>query len=198
MMGSTDLAFNPAATALVLVDLQNFTLAMQTVPHTTREVLANSIRLAEACRRAGILVVLVRVGHDDNKMPHPAPKTDSTFGGFQQSPDAKEIPAELGPKPADVIIDKYNWGAFYGTNLDTHLRRRGIDTLIVGGLVTSVGVDTTMRQAQERGYHQVLVEDATAAMSLEEHQYVISIIAPRLSRVRPTDDVLEAIEHAGA
>lgn len=198
MMGSTDLAFNPAATALVLVDLQNFTLAMQTVPHTTREVLANSIRLAEACRRAGILVVFVRVGHDDNKMPHPAPKTDSTFGGFQQSPVAKEIPAELGPQPADVIIDKYNWGAFYGTNLDTHLRRRGIDTLIVGGLVTNVGVDTTMRQAQERGYHQVLVEDATAAMSLEEHQYVISIIAPRLSRVRPTDDVLEAIEHAGA
>lgn len=196
-MASTDLSFDPAATALVLVDLQNFTLKMQTVPHSTREVLANSRRLAEACRRAGILVVLVRVGHDDNKMPHPAPKTDSSFGSFQQVPDAKEIPVELGPEPGDVIVDKYNWGAFYGTNLDTHLRRRGIDTLILGGLVTNVGVDTTMRQAQERGYHQLLVEDATAAMSLEEHEYVIKFIAPRLSRVRRTDDVLEAIERAG-
>lgn len=197
MGGGDELSFDPAATALVLVDLQNFTLAMETVPHSTSEVLANSIRLAEACRRAGILVVLIRVGHDDNKMPHPAPKTDASFGAFRQGPDAKEIPAELGPRPGDVIVDKYNWGAFYGTNLDTHLRRRRIDTLIVGGLVTNVGVDTTMRQAQERGYHQVLVEDAAAAMSREEHDYVLRIIAPRLSRVRRTDEVLEAIARAG-
>ena len=197
MADSTELTFDRAATALVLVDLQNFALALQTSPYPTRDVLANSIRLADACRRRGILVVLVRVGHDDNKMPHPAPKTDGSFGSFQQGPDAKEIPAELGPKAGDVIVDKYNWGAFYGTNLDTHLRRRGIDTLIIGGLVTNVGVDTTMRQAQERGYHQVLVEDATAAMSPEEHEYVLKIIAPRLSRVRGTDQVLEAIERAG-
>ncbi|HEX4737306.1 MAG TPA: isochorismatase family protein [Allosphingosinicella sp.] len=193
-MAEGELSFDPASTVLVLVDLQNFTLALETVPHPTSKVLANSIRLAEACRRAGILVVLVRVGHDDNKMPHPSPKTDASFGGFQQGPEAKEIPPELGPRPGDVIVDKYNWGAFHGTNLDTHLRRRGIDTLIVGGLTTNVGVDTTMRQAQERGYHQVLVEDAAAAMSPEEHDYVLRIIAPRLSRVRRTEEVLQAIE----
>src|SRR4051812_450127 len=98
MSGGDDLSFDPAATGPVLVDLQNFTLAMETVPHSAADVLANSIRLAEACRSAGILVVLVRVGHDDNKMPHPAPKTDQSFGGFQQGPAAKEIPAELGPR----------------------------------------------------------------------------------------------------
>jgi nicotinamidase-related amidase len=197
-MADDDLRFDAARTALLLVDLQNFTLAMETVPHSTADVLANSIRLAEACRRAGILVVLIRVGHDDNKMPHPSPKTDSSFGGFRQAADAKEIPAGLGPKPGDVIVDKYNWGGFYGTNLDAHLRRRGIDTLIVGGLVTNIGVDTTMRQAQERGYEQVLVEDAAAAMTFEEHDYTLRIVAPRLSRVRSTGQVLAVIEHGAS
>jgi nicotinamidase-related amidase len=192
-MSDEALTFDPKSTALVIVDLQNFTIALNTVPIPTSEVLANSIRLALACRKAGVLVVLVRVGHDQNKVPHPSPITDSTFSGFEYGPDAKEIPAELGPAPGDVVVDKYNWGSFYGTNLDTHLRRRGIKTLIVGGLVTNIGVDTTMRQAHERGYDQVMVSDAVAAFSLEEHDFVLKFIAPRISRVRTTKQVLAAL-----
>ena len=197
-MDENDLSFDPKSTALVLVDLQNFTVGMKTVPISGREVLANAIRLAEACRRAGILVVLIRVGHEDNLMPHPSPKIDASFGSFQLEADAKEIAAELGPKPRDVIVHKYKWGAVHGTNLGTHLRRRGIRTLIMGGLVTNVGVDTTMRQAQERGYDQILVEDATAAMSAEEHDYVLKFIAPRLSCVRSAEAVLAAIGRVAA
>src|SRR3546814_12211651 len=95
---------------------------------------------------------------------------ESSFSGFQYGPDAKEIPPELGPGAGDIVVDKYNWGSFYGTNLDIHLRRREIQTLIVTGLVTNIGVDTTMRHAQERGYDQVMVSDAVAAMTLEEHR----------------------------
>ncbi|MGE0232635.1 MAG: isochorismatase family protein, partial [Flavobacteriaceae bacterium] len=120
------------------------------------------------------------------------------FSGFQNGPDAKEIAPALGPKPGDVVVDKYNWGAFHGTSLDTHLRRRGIRTLIMTGLVTNVGVDTTMREAQAHGYDQVLVKDAVAAMSLEEHDYILNYIAPRLSRVRSTEEVLAAIGRAGS
>lgn len=197
-MSETALDFEPQSTALIVVDLQNFTIAMNTVPTPTSEVLANTVRIAEACRDKGILVVLIRVGHDQNKLPHPSPKIDASFGSFQYGPDAKEIAPALGPKSGDVIVDKYNWGAFHGTNLDTHLRRRGIRTLIMTGLVTNVGVDTTMREAQAHGYDQVLVEDAVAAMSLEEHDYILKYIAPRLSRVRSTDEVLAGIGRAGA
>jgi nicotinamidase-related amidase len=118
------------------------------------------------------------------------------FSGFEFPPGAKEIAPELGPAPDDVIVDKYNWGAFYGTDLDLHLRRRGIRTLIVCGLVTNIGVDTTMRHAQERGYEQVLAADATAAFSLEEHEYTLNHVAPRLARVRTTETILAAIRAA--
>lgn len=192
-MSDAKLSFEAKTTALVVVDLQNFTLAMNTVPIPTSDVLANNIRLAQACRKAGIQVVLVRVGHEDAKVPHPSPLTDASFSGFQFGPGAKEIPPELGPEEGDIIVDKYNWGAFHGTNLDTHLRRRGIRTLIVTGLVTNIGVDTTLRHAQERGYDQVMVSDAVAAMTQEEHDYTLKFVAPKLARVRTTDEVLAAL-----
>lgn len=187
------LSFDPEKTALIVVDLQNFTLALNTVPHATADVLANAIRLAEACRKVGILVVLVRVGHEAAKVPHPAPLTDSKFSGFEYGPDAKEIPPSLGPREGDIVVDKYNWGAFYGTSLDVHLRRRGIGRLIVCGLTAHIGVDTTMRHAQERGYDQVLVSDAVAAFTMEEHDYTLKTIAPRLACVRTTDQILAAL-----
>lgn len=196
-MNENVLSFDPALTALVLVDFQNFAVALKTMPRSGRDALANAVRLADACRAAGVLVVLVRVGHPDNMMPHPSPRIDASFGAFKLDGEAREIAPELGPMPGDVIVDKYNWGAFFGTNLDLHLRRRGIEMLIVGGLVTNVGVDTTMRQAQERGYEQILVEDATAAMTMEEHDYTLKYIAPRLSRVRTTQQVLDGLRVAG-
>lgn len=192
-MGNDELSFELETTALVVVDLQNFTIALDTVPTPASEVLANSIRLARACRAAGIQVVLVRVGHDAAKVPQVKPVTDASFSGFEFGPGAKEIPGELGPESDDIVVDKYNWGAFYGTNLDVHLRRRGIRTLIVAGLVTNIGVETTMRHAHERGYDQVMVSDAVAAMTQEEHDYTLKIIAPRLARVRTTEQVLGAI-----
>lgn len=104
-----------------------------------------------------------------------------------------EICSALGPNEGDVIVDKYNWGAFYQTNLDAQLRRRGIATLIVGGLVTHIGVDTTMRQAQERNYAQILASDAVAAFEISQHEHVLQHVAPRLSKVRTTDQILAAL-----
>src|SRR3546814_13194831 len=111
---------------------------------------------------------------------------ESSFSGFQYGPDAKEIPPELGPGAGDIVVDKYNWGSFYGTNLHIHLRRREIQTLIVTGLVPNIGVDTTMRHAQERGYDQVMVIDAVAALTLEEHEHTLGIISPSNPRVAHT------------
>jgi nicotinamidase-related amidase len=114
---------------------------------------------------------------------------DVTFG-----PDALELASELGPKPGDIIIDKYGWGSFHGTSLDTHLRRRAISTLIVAGLVSAFGVDTTMREAMARGYEQMLASDATASHTAEEHDHFLRFVAPRLARVRTTDVIIAALQ----
>lgn len=189
----TNLTIQPSTTALVLVDFQNFTMELPTAPFTPAEALRNGVRLAKACRAKKMPVVLVRVGHPSHHAPHPNLPVDESFSGFEYPENPMELCAELGPEPGDIIVDKYNWGAFYQTNLDAQLRRRGVTTLIVGGLVTHIGVDTTMRQAHERNYAQVLASDTVAAFDLSQHEHVIQHVAPRLSKVRTTDEILAAI-----
>lgn len=193
-MTTDELTIDAKTTALVLVDFQNFSVKLKTTPISAREALANGARLADACREKNVLVVLIRVGHPSNHTPHPNLPIDQAFSGFDYSDNPMEICAELGPKDGDVIVDKYNWGAFYQTNLDAQLRRRGITTLIMGGLVTHIGVDTTMRQAQERNYAQVLASDAVAAFELSQHEHVMVHVAPRLSKVRTTGQILAALK----
>jgi nicotinamidase-related amidase len=192
-MTTTDLTIDAKTTALVLVDFQNFSAKMQTKPISPREALANGVRLADASREKGVLVVLIRVGHPANHTPHPNLPIDQAFSGFDYSDNPMELCPDLGPKDGDVIVDKYNWGAFYQTNLDAQLRRRGIKTLIMGGLVTHIGVDSTMRQAQERNYAQILASDAVAAFEISQHEHVLRHVAPRLSKVRTTDQILAAL-----
>lgn len=188
-----DLAIDPKTTALVLVDFQNFSVKLKTAPISAADALANAVRLADACREKGVLVVLIRVGHPSNQTPHPNLPIDEAFSGFEYPDNPMEICSALGPRESDVIVDKYNWGAFYQTNLDAQLRRRGIRTLIVGGLVTHIGVDTTMRQAQERNYAQILASDVVAAFDLSQHEHVIHHVAPRLAKVRTTDQIVAAL-----
>ena len=87
------------------------------------------------------------------------------------------------------VITKRQWGAFYGTDLDLQLRRRGIDTIALCGISTGIGVDTTAREAFQHGYNQVFVEDAMTASTKEEHDYVCKYIFPRIGQIRTTEDV---------
>jgi nicotinamidase-related amidase len=185
--------FDPAATALVLVDLQNFTVGLPTQPHDGAAVLANAVRLADACRLAGVLVVLIKVSSGGDGRLTLKPAADVQMPAFEFPAGSHDLPAVLGPKKGDVVVTKYNWGAFYGTDLDVQLRRRGKTQLIVGGIATNFGVESTVRQAHERGYAQVLVSDAMAAFSLQEHEAPLATIMPRIARVRTTDEVLAAL-----
>jgi nicotinamidase-related amidase len=109
-------------------------------------------------------------------------------------PDWSEIVPELEPEKADVVVTKRQWGAFYGTDLDLQLRRRGIDTIILCGISTNVGVESTARDAYERGYQQIFVEDAMSARATEEHTHTVSTVFARIGRVRSTAEVLAALE----
>jgi nicotinamidase-related amidase len=103
-----------------------------------------------------------------------------------------EIVPELGPREGDLVITKRQWGAFYGTALDLQLRRRGINTIVLGGIATNFGVESTARDAYERGYAQVLVEDAMSSMTAEMHAFPVANIFPRFGLIRSTEQVLAA------
>ena len=109
-------------------------------------------------------------------------------------PDWAELVAELSPEPGDLFITKRQWGAFYGTELDLQLRRRGIDTILLAGISTTVGVESTARDAYERGYEQVFLEDAMAARNPAEHAHTVRMVFARIGRVRSTAEVLAALE----
>jgi nicotinamidase-related amidase len=190
----TDLTVDPKSTALVLIDLQKGIARFSTAPRPSADVIANAIKLADRCRELGSTVVLVRVsfaadGSDRLKMP-----VDAAPPAMQPAADWAEIVPELGPKPGDLIVTKRQWGAFYGTDLELHLRRRGIKTILLGGISTNFGVESTARDAFERAFALVFVEDAMASQSAEGHAFATTAIFPRLGLVRSTSDVLKALE----
>ncbi len=189
------LVLHPAQCALVAIDLQRGIVASPTAPRPAEEVVRNAALLADAQRSQGGLVVLVRVtprpdGKDalrptlDPGAPQPAVPRDA---------DWAEIVPELAVQPGDLVITKRQWGAFYGTELDLQLRRRAIRTVVLCGISTNIGVESTARDAYERGYDQVFVEDAMAARSAVEHEHTVARIFPRLGRVRSTDQVIAAL-----
>ena len=98
-----------------------------------------------------------------------------------------------GAQASDLHITKRQWGAFYGTELDLQLRRRGIRTIVLAGISTNVGVESTARDAYERGYHQVFVSDAMASPSAEAHANTLKFTFPRIGLTRSTAEVVAAL-----
>ncbi|MEI9927018.1 MAG: isochorismatase family protein [Sphingomonas sp.] len=178
-------------TALVLVDLQNFALAHDWEPRNGREIVAGAARLADACRAAGILVVLVRAGGGAIRL---TPPVDQGYPPLTPHPEPGELPPELGPKPGDVVVTKYNLGAFYDTDLDAQLRRRGITTVLIGGVSTAFGVEGTARHAHERNYHVVMVSDVIGAFTQAEHDAALTHSLPRIARVRTADQIIAELD----
>jgi len=138
--------------------------------------------------------VLVHVTPSADGKDSLKPITDAPGPSGRGAPDWAEIVPELGPETNDIVITKRQWGAFYGTELDLQLRRRGVDTIILCGISTNVGVESTARDAFERGYQQVFVEDAMAAREDEDHRHTVNTLFPRIGRIRTAEDVLAALK----
>jgi nicotinamidase-related amidase len=192
-----DLTLIRARTALVVIDLQRGIVAAPAAPRPASDVVAHAAALAVALRAAGGTVVLVHVTPSADSRDALHPQTDTPARGSGPLPgDWADIVPELGPESGDLVITKRQWGAFYGTELDLQLRRRGVDTILLAGISTNVGVESTARDAYERGYEQVFVEDAMAARGPEEHANTVRTLFPRIGRVRSTAEVLAALEAA--
>jgi nicotinamidase-related amidase len=194
-MPSSDLALDPRTTALVLIDLQKGIVARELTPHPASKVLQNAHDLGRKINDAGGLLILVHVafsadGADRLKQPVDSP-TAAPPGGFP--PDWTEFATEIGHLGADVVITKRQWSAFHGTELDLQLRRRGITSIVLGGIATNFGVESTARDAWQHGYSVVIAEDACSSMGAGAHEFAIEKILPRLSRIRPTAEILAAL-----
>ena len=151
-------AFDPAHTALVLIDLQNSNVSRQLAPYSAEQTVGNCVLLAQEMRGRGARL--------------PAAPT-------------------AGIEAQDTVITKRQWGAFYGTELDQLLRRRGINTLVLGGIATNFGVESTARAAFDRGYALVFAEDAMSSFEAEAHAFACRTIFPRMGRVRSTRTLID-------
>jgi nicotinamidase-related amidase len=181
-------------TALVVIDLQNGVTGIPTEPHSGPEVVGHAVALADAFRAHGLPVVLVRVSFAADGADATPGRTESSAAGALERPAGwDEIVDELSGHPADIVVTKRNWGAFHGTDLDVQLRRRGVTQVVLAGIATSAGVESTARAAHEHGYHVTLATDAMADRSAETHEHSVRRIFPRLGETGSTAEILELL-----
>jgi nicotinamidase-related amidase len=101
-----------------------------------------------------------------------------------------QIIDEIAPAPEDFIIPKYRWSAFHQTYFDLALRTQKIDTIIVAGGSTDVGVASTAFSARDLDYNVVFAEDACTSHQMDNHHHLMKRIFPRMGRVRSTAEIL--------
>jgi nicotinamidase-related amidase len=189
------IAFDPAAAALILIDMQRDFLE----PGGFGESLGNDVsllrravgpcrRALDAARGAGMLVIHTREGHRADLSDAPPAKiargTPSKRIGdpgpmgriLVRGEPGHGIVDALAPAPGELVLDKPGKGAFHATDLDQILRNAGIDTLVVGGVTTEVCVHTTIREGNDRGYRCVALADACASYFPEFHRVGLEMI----------------------
>jgi len=174
-----------------MIDLQRSILARDTKPHAPLAAAGKASTLAAALRNAGGTVVYVHVLINevqrlpaDRAVPAPAEPLPAT---------AWEIVPEAGMQVGDLEIAKRSWSAFTGTSLDQQLRRKGIRTIVMAGVATNIGVESTARAAQELGYDLVFAEDAMTSLSEAWHRFSTENIFPIMGKVRSSEEVAAAI-----
>jgi nicotinamidase-related amidase len=173
-------------TALVVIDLQKGIVGLPTA-HPTNDVVKHARELADAFRRHGLPVVLVNV---DGGAP----------GRAEQKRSTRDFPAgwtdlvpELNQQPTDHTVTKRTWGAFTNTGLEKHLRDLGVTQVVIAGVSTSIGVESTARYAHENGFHVTLAVDAMTDMNADAHQNSITRIFPRLGETGTTQEIIELL-----
>jgi len=190
----SELILDSHRSALVIIDLQKGITRSEGAPHSVPCVIANCVSLLAAAREAGAQPTLVHVSFAPNRADalHVASDEPMRAAG-QMPPDWNDLIPELNQQPDDLVILKRQWGAFYGTDLELQLRRRGLTTIILCGIATEFGVESTARDAYERGFEQVFAEDAMTGRAAESHANAIKYIFPRMGRIRGTAEIVTAL-----
>ena len=156
--------------------------------HSLADVVKKAADLAAAFRRHDLPVVLV------NTNDGPPGRTVHRRHSGPFPPDFVRLMPELDAQPTDHRITKRTWGAFTGTDLEAHLRSSGISQVVVCGVATSVGVESTARQAHELGLNVTLAVDAVTDISAEAHANSLERIFPRLGEDGTAQEIIARVQ----
>ena len=206
-----DPRIEPSRTAIVLIDLQNDIVRNDQGPFygaifrqvRERNIIGNAVALVDAAHATGATVFYITVVRRDDYGDVVNQLTDLVLAGRavpakqQRSLIAgthgAQLVDELQPTAQDYVLVKKRRGAFHASELDFHLRSLGITTIVIGGVATDLGVENTVREAWDRDYNLVVVEDLCTAVPLAAHDYAIQSVFPRMARVMRTAQVIEAL-----
>jgi nicotinamidase-related amidase len=187
-MENNNMTISPldAKAALLIIDLQRGIVGLP-VAHPIADIVNNAARLADAFRSHDLPVVLINV--------------DATAPGrAEQSRRVSEFPVgwtdlvfELNRQPSDHIVTKRTWGAFTNTDLEKYLRERGVTQVVITGVATTAGVESTARHAHELGFNVALAADAMTDMNADAHHNSIMRIFPRLGETGTTQQIIDLL-----
>lgn len=178
-------------TALVLIDLQKG-VVRQATAHPVEPVIERCAALATAFRRHGLPVVLVKVvgaapGRADQKR---------SMNSLPE--DYAEFVPGLGQQAQDHVVSKRTWGAFSNTDLHAYLQRQMVTQIVLGGVATSIGVESTARFAHEQGYNLTLAIDAMTDLNPDAHQHTVTRIFPRIGECGNADEIIAMLDQRRA
>jgi nicotinamidase-related amidase len=171
---------------LILIDLQKGIVGLPTA-HPASEVVKHARELADAFRQHQLPVVLVNV---EGGAPGRSEQTRST-GDFPAG--WTDLVPELNPQATDHRVTKRTWGAFTNTGLEKLLEGLGVSQVVIAGVATSVGVESTARHAHEHGFHVTLAVDAMTDRNADAHHNSVTRIFPRLGETGSTQEILELL-----
>ena len=180
------------ATALVLIDLQHGITALPTA-HPSEAIVDRCARLAGAFRANDKLVIATKVTFAGDGGDVIKTRTAESPTDLKPVPDYGELRTEVGLSDSDIVVTKHGWSAFYGTELDLELRRRRVTGIVLAGISTSIGVESTARAANERGYELTIVTDAITDTDEGAHVNSLKAIFPRIAELATTEEVLTGL-----
>ena len=178
-------------TALIVIDLQKIMLGFPTV-HPVGEVVNRAAVLADAFRRHRLPVVLV---NGDGVAPG---RTEQAFRMHEFPAGWADLLPELNRQPEDHIVTKQTWGAFTNTDLDEYLKKQRVTQVVIVGIATSFGVESTARHAYELGFNVTLAVDAMTDRNADAHTNSITRIFPRLGETGTAQQIIDLLDDTAA
>jgi nicotinamidase-related amidase len=178
-------------TALIVVDLQAG-LVGSTFIHPIEEIVTRACSLVAAFRRRRLPIALVNV---DGVAPG---RTERPRHSGQFPDGWTDFLPALGRQAGDIVVTKRTWGAFASTDLENQLRARGVTQVVIVGLATGTGVESTARQAYEAGFNVTLAVDAMTDARPNAHNYSITHVFPRLGETGSTQAIIDLLERTNA
>jgi nicotinamidase-related amidase len=205
--------FDLKKSALLFFDILNGYVAAPEPgkPRVLKPWIQNAVRLSKAGRAAGLPIFFAKGNHrpdgattamtitdtNNSLVPWPNGEVIKSKMHVIAGDKSSDVLADLEPRPDDYYIVKYRWSAFFQTYLDLALSTRGIDTIIVSGGSTDVGVTSTLYSGRDLDYNQIVVSDACGTSHDQRaHDMLMELVFPRMARVRTTEQVIEMIEKA--